>query len=401
MGTAPSMPEEHQKKLFEFPCCIEIRQSLQAAYRADTLGKLTILSLDDTVRANVLSAMKNPESIPESESRAIACFLGMAIGDALGAPLEFSPVEYGKTFITSFKDTQYWNSPNFNKFKLKPGQWTDDASMGLCLAESLLTHPDFNPIDLRVRFAAWWHFGYRSAFGYDEDIQHSVGLGGSISLSLDEFDTNRTEYTTAGDSKTSGNGSLMRLAAVPIFYHRNLERAMEIAAKQSKTTHQGDEAAECCRLMTFLIVHFISGPAGMSNQERKEFVFSKLDEFSSPLYSVECLKRSQDEERHEENKSLDLNDRKWNWKSANFRYCESRAKQQPDYIGSYAMDALSMALHCVWNTNSFNEALLKVINLKGDSDTVGSITGQLAGSLYGVGDIPSDWISAIQEWDNQ
>ena len=61
----------------------------------------------------------------------------------------------------------------------------------------------------------------------------------------------------------------------------------------------------------------------------------------------------------------------------------------------------AMALHCVWSTQSFSEALLKVINLRGDSDTVGSITGQIAGALYGVEDIPTDWIATVQRWDRQ
>ena len=109
------------------------------------------------------------------------------------------------------------------------------------MAESLLECKGFNAFDLRVRFSNWWNFGYCNAFGNDEDRpdKRSVGLGGNISLSFSEFQKKKSEYTTSGDLNTSGNGSVMRNAAIPVFYHRNMEKALEFSRKQSKTTHQG------------------------------------------------------------------------------------------------------------------------------------------------------------------
>lgn len=103
------------------------------------------------------------------------------------------------------------------------------------------------------------------------------------------------------------------------------------------------------------------------------------------------------EERHEDNADLSLSDRNWDWKNANFRYAKNRAQKQPGncallvsfysltttgYIGSYAMDGLCMALHCVWTTNSFREALVKCANLRGDADSVCAVLGQMAGLLH-------------------
>merc|ERR1712176_1145432 len=73
--------------------------------------------------------------------------------------------------------------------------------------------------------------------------------------------------------------------------------------------------------------------------------------------------------------------------------------EQPGYVGSYAMDAVSMALHCVYTTRSFEEATLKAANLRGDSDTVCAVVGQLAGALYGVSAIPEEWLARVQQWD--
>merc|ERR1712232_1539816 len=153
--------------------------------------------------------------------------------------------------------------------------------------------------------------------------------------------------------------------------------------------------------MTFIIILFITCDKTLNIEEQKNYVFDNVkNNFKTNSYSVQCLALSEDEKEHPSNKELNLDDRKWNWKQNDFKYCESRAKQQPGYIGSYVMDGLAMALHCIWTTNSFKEAILKAINLNGDADTVGSITGQIAGSLYGIDTIPKEWIKAIQQWDN-
>ncbi|MDR1895539.1 MAG: ADP-ribosylglycohydrolase family protein [Prevotellaceae bacterium] len=81
-------------------------------------------------------------------------------------------------------------------------------------------------------------------------------------------------------------------------------------------------------------------------------------------------------------------------------YSPFRAETNPGYIGSYAMDATAMALHCVWTTNSAKDAVLKAVNMCGDADSVGAVTGQIAGAAYGFSDFPKDWISTVNRWDN-
>ena len=73
----------------------------------------------------------------------------------------------------------------------------------------------------------------------------------------------------------------------------------------------------------------------------------------------------------------------------------------PGYIGSYCMDAMAMALHVVYTTNSFEDAIIKVVNLRGDSDSVGAVVGQIAGAYYGFKKIPIEWIKVIEKWDKQ
>merc|ERR1712151_1348844 len=87
-------------------------------------------------------------------------------------------------------------------------------------------------------------------------------------------------------------------------------------------------------------------------------------------------------------------------KGATYSFSASRIAQDPGYVGSYVMDAMAMALHCVWTTCSLEEAVLKAVNKRGDADTVGAITGQIAGALYGVSSIPEEWVNAVQRWDH-
>lgn len=77
-------------------------------------------------------------------------------------------------------------------------------------------------------------------------------------------------------------------------------------------------------------------------------------------------------------------DRNWQWKNKEWTYSETRAKQQPGYIGSYCMDGMCMALHIAYHTSSFLEAALWAVNMGGDCDTVGAVVGQIAGSMYGI-----------------
>jgi ADP-ribosylglycohydrolase len=317
------------------------------------------------------------------EKLSMGSMLGMAIGDAMGAPVEFQPLSY--TYDT-IKDMGEKTRGNFD---LKPGQWTDDTSMGLCLADSLIEKKgEFKPRDIMMRFLLWWFYGYNNAFRFDNISRHSVGLGGNISGSFRTYlaTYGQNEYTIYGNKETSGNGSIMRNAAIPICYYRDGKSALYYAGLQSKITHQGDEASGCCQLLTFIIVKILNGG------QLKDILNNLGNEFQSDCCkSVYCLANSEQE-------GNDKN-RNWNWKDQNFKYSEERARNNPGYIGSYCMDGLAMALHVLYYTNTFVDAILKAVNLRGDADSVGSVVGQIAGAYYGIDNIPKEWINTINNWD--
>ena len=352
-------------------------------------------------------------NLTKIEKSCIGSILGMSIGDAMGARVEFLPLDY------SYNKVKNMGKNKAGKFDLEPGQWTDDTSMGLCLADSLIEKDgEFDPKDIMMRFILWWSHGYNNAFRFDKKRKnkHSVGLGGNISGSLKEYikTKGKNRYTKYGNKNTSGNGSIMRNAAIPICYFRNMDKALKYSRKQSLITHQGKEAAGCCQLLTFIIVKIFllkikeldkdnqiqkNQLDNTNNSDQiisgslKDDILNNLDEFNCKYCeSVNILAQSKQEGK-DKNKN-------WNWKDKNFKYNEKRAKSNPYYIGSYCMDALSMALHVLYTTDSFEKALLKVVNLCGDADSVGSVVGQIAGAYYGLDNIPKDWIEKINKWDN-
>ena len=240
--------------------------------------KQTDILVDYSIFSNIQSSIK-PKFISNTCSnnvkidRSIGCMLGMGIGDAVGAPLEFQAIdsknnENRPRFL--LKD-QKWINPK-NKFRLKPGQFTDDSSMGLCIADSLLINKSFNGSDIRIRIWNWWFNGYNNAFHNDRNERGdkqfcdennlgflgltSIGLGTNISKSLKlERNVQPTPiYQPKTDSEDSGNGSLIRLAPIPIFYHKNMENALKYAELSSFTTHPGYHASEACRLLCYILV---------------------------------------------------------------------------------------------------------------------------------------------------
>jgi len=197
-----------------------------------------------------------------------------------------------------------------------------------------------------------------------------------------------------GSERDSGNGSLMRNSAVSVWFRNDVASAMERAYAQSRTTHRGEEAAELCRLLAYICVSLIN--------DSGRGILDDLSDFESPLYSVMCMASASCEELHSQGalgSAVHLDDRRWDWRSPDYRYCEARAKKDPGYIGSYAMDCMAMALHCVYTTHNFTEATLKAANLRGDSDSVCAVVGQIAGALYGVSAIPEPWLERVQRWD--
>ena len=172
------------------------------------------------------------------------CLLGLAAGDALGTTLEFrSPGSFEPL------DDMVGGGP----FGLQPGQWTDDTSMALCLAESLLECRGGDPVDQLGRYLRWYRDGYLSSTGQCFDI------GNTVRAALEKFAVTGEPWCGSTAPRSAGNGSLMRLAPVPMYFALDPEAAIGQAAISSRTTHGAATAVDACRYYAGLIVGALQG----------------------------------------------------------------------------------------------------------------------------------------------
>ena len=195
-----------------------------------------------------------------------------------------------------------------------------------------------------------------------------VGLGRTVMRSLIRYRRTGQAYTDIKHEKFSGNGSLMRLAPVCIYYADTLDQAVYYAALSSRTTHGSPIAVDSCRYFAYILVHLLGGTD-------KDIIFS--DKFRSDLYTY-----FSDEPLHSELKTIIVGD---------FMTMSEEEIQS----SGYAIHSLEAALWSFYHTNTFEEAILKSVNLGDDADTVGAITGQLAGAYYGVDGIPDKLVSCL------
>ena len=286
------------------------------------------------------------------QDRAQGALLGLATGDALGTTLEF-------TQPGSFVPLA--GIMGGGPFDLLPGQWTDDTSMALCLAESLVTCGGFDARDQMARYLRWYREGYNSVKG------HCFDIGGATAAALRHFEATGDPMAGSPDPQRAGNGSLMRLAPVPIFFHRQPARLLEAAADSSRTTHAARTCVDACRYFASLIAGALHG---LPKTELLHPAFEPLPGYwaAQPLCpEVEAIRQG-----------------------------SYRTKMPPDIRGSgYVVDALEAALWALWREPDFARGALAAVNLGDDADTTGAIFGQLAGAVYGLPGIPADWRALI------
>ncbi len=280
--------------------------------------------------------------------------LGLATGDAVGTTLEFQPAG---TFAPI--DDMIGGGP----FHLKPGEWTDDTSMALCLAASLIEHKGFNPHDQMQRYLRWRNEGYMSSNGTCFDI------GGTVSSSLRRFETTGNPFAGSPEPRTAGNGSIMRLAPVPLFYANNPREAIEKSAASSRTTHGAPTAIDACRYLGALIVGALHGHS-------KEDLLSTHYSPIPGYWNEHPLVPEIDE----------------------IATGSFKRRNPPEIRGTgYVVQSLEAALWAFYHSNTFREGCLLAVNLGDDADTTGAVYGQLAGAFYGEQGIPQAWRTRLAQ----
>lgn len=286
----------------------------------------------------------------------LGCLLGLACGDALGTTVEFRPPG---SFQPVFDIT------GGGPFRLQPGQWTDDTSMALCLADSLISCDGFDAKDQMERYVRWWKEGYLSSTGSCFDI------GNTVKESLERFIQTGDPYSGGTSSLSQGNGSLMRLAPVPMFFASNTVEAIEMSGQSSRTTHGASGCIDACRYYGGLIVGALGGV------DKKTL----LSERFCPI------------ENYWDQNLLDSG-------IDTIARGSFKNKQPPEIKGTgFVLASIEAALWAFYTTDTFEEGCVQAVNLGDDADTTGAIYGQLAGAFYGKSGIPQHWLERIYRID--
>lgn len=290
--------------------------------------------------------MKNEN---KSTDRRRGALVGMAVGDALGAAVEFRrPGSFAP--VSGYRA----GGPH----GLAPGEWTDDTSLALALADSI-AQAGWDLNDQAERYVSWWKTGAYSVNGRCFDI------GIQTSSSLSRFNKTKDARSASGrDEAGSGNGSIMRLAPVPIhfidLYPKNLAKLAELAGESSLTTHASPQCVSACRYMAVVLAALMTG------EDRDDVLRADWE----PLREIDAA-----ESLHPLIKNV---------AAGSFR-----RKRPPEIKGSgWVVGSLEAALWAFHDAGSFEEAVLKAVNLGDDADTTGAVCGQFAGAFWGESAIP-------------
>ncbi|MFO7642590.1 MAG: ADP-ribosylglycohydrolase family protein [Candidatus Competibacteraceae bacterium] len=273
------------------------------------------------------------------------CLLGLACGDAIGATVEFHP---RGTF------PPVTDMIGGGPFRLEPGQWTDDTSMALCLASSLVETGRFDPRDQMERYWRWYSRGALSSTG------HCFDIGNATEAALLRFHQGGEPYSGSSHPNSAGSRCLMRLAPVPMFAYPDPSLAIQLSGASARTTHAAPECIQASQLFGAILHQALAG------LDRDAILFgSHFPDAGSEALSPRL---------------------------ASIARGDYRDKTEGEIRGSgYVVECLEAALWCFYQTGDFREAILKAVNLGDDADTTAAVCGQIAGACYGESGIPEPW----------
>ena len=286
-------------------------------------------------------------SASRRRDRITGCFVGLAVGDALGAPLEFlSRSQVRKHYPEGLRvmmDSRLW----------KKGEYTDDTQMALLIADSLLERKGFVASDLAQRFEAW----ARTAKDVGIQTRAVVNMAGYVRSP----EKCSSQYHAAHPNGSAGNGALMRCAPVALFCLDSLNHLVEVSRATARVTHHDPTAQSSCVILNAWIHAAICrgirdgrGEAIALLNERDRSVWHRLEQIEA--------------------------------------YKENEIKSS-----GYTVHTLEAAAWSFLTTTSYEEAVVRAANLGDDADTVAAVCGALAGAYYGYATIPGEWRGQLQE----
>lgn len=284
--------------------------------------------------------------------------MGFVVGDAMGVPLEFkNREELLKKPITKMTGYGTHNQPE--------GTWSDDTSMMIATIDSINAKNGVDLYDIALKFAA---FKNHAQYTPNREV---FDIGGTCARAIDKFEENHDEPTTCGlnDFNSNGNGSLMRI--LPIAYYANARKlkdfeVLDLVRKISSITHAHDISIMGCYIYTRFAMFLLNGKDKYSAYSMTKCVdYTMFSEEAQTAYKRLLA---------EDISKLTIKDIK---------------------SSGYVVDTLEACIWVLLKSESYKEAIIGAINLGEDTDTIGALTGGLAGIVFGYDFIPEEWKNKI------
>jgi len=291
---------------------------------------------------------------------------GVAVGDALGGPLEFMDA---KDIAKKYGHVEKMIGGGW--LYLRPGETTDDTAMTLAVAEGIMESPDDPCQAIGRNFIAWIDSGPKD-IGATCARAIRMAQRKAQKQGLEEPDVvcwnyGRRATAELNQGRSGGNGALMR-AVYPAIYYQEEERAVRETINQGRMTHWDADSDEACKIYA-AVVHFAIETAADGSDDPEaifEHIYYRL---GGTRYYIQG---NQEEGNH--------------------------GKLNPT---GYVVDSLKCAIYALWEGDDFKGAVTKAANMGGDADTIAAICGGLAGAIYGYKAIPEDWIASLPMTDRK
>ena len=292
-----------------------------------------------------------------------SALFGVAVGDALGVPVEFKSRE-------SLSGNPVTEMTGFGTHKQPPGTWSDDSSLTFCLAEALTQGYDLNTIG--QNFVNWYFRDHWTA--REEVFDVGRGTGEAIVRLFRGIQPERSGDTA---ESSNGNGSLMRILPLVFWLQpKPLPERFEITRQVSSITHGHIRSVIAC-------FYYLEFARQILEDREKSDIYRDLQQVVSGHLSALLIDPAE----------VVVFDRL-------LKYDISRLTETEIRSGGYVIDTLEAAIWCLLTTGSYSEAVLRAVNLGQDTDTTAAVTGGLAGLLYGYDSIPEEWITQIARKDD-
>ena len=290
--------------------------------------------------------------------------LGVAVGDAIGVPVEFLSRK-------QLKDNPVTGMMGYGTHNQPPGTWSDDSSLTLCLADSLCDGYDTE--DIGKKFVYWKERNFWTPHG------EMFGIGLSTSAAINKISSGAPAHTAGGtDMGSNGNGSLMRILPIAFILSKetDMDKKFHTISEVSSITHGHFISLFSCLIYVEIAINLINGQ-------------SKNDSYMNARISINKFVKKRKFDYYE----VELFDRI-------LKTDISSIDEEEIYSSGYVLHTIEASIWSFLRCNSYKEGVLTAVNLGGDTDTTGAVAGGLLGLCYGINGIPENWVENISRYDD-